>query len=233
MIRSDPHRARCGITRPTQPTAPLTATAPATISAQDSRNTQRSRLGRIPSDDASSSPSESTLRRQRSSRTTVVRAGSAPRPEDLAQVAVARLEQPEHDRGQRRIRVGEILPTDQCGEERTEYDTTEHHHEHRRGPAGREREQEAKCDESEHERAGDEKRRAEAKQQRQCAAEGCARGDPDDVGADQRVAEGRLQGRPGDAQATTHQHGEHDAGKAYELNNSPLRVGDPAVGENP
>ena len=58
-------RAICGITSPTQPTTPATATTLAVIRVAQTMTTRRSRPASTPSARASSSPSASTLIRQR------------------------------------------------------------------------------------------------------------------------------------------------------------------------
>lgn len=59
--------ATCGITSPTQPMIPLMETAAAVTTVAQPITTIRSSSTLTPSDRASSSPSESTLSRQRSS----------------------------------------------------------------------------------------------------------------------------------------------------------------------
>ena len=100
---------------------------------------------------------------------------------------------------------------DQGREKGPRHHTAEHDHQHRRPAAARgDQDQGREGHQAEHEGAGDQQEGAQAKQQRQGAAEGGARGHADDFRADQRIAEDGLKGGPADGQAAAHQQREQD-----------------------
>ncbi|CAH0327823.1 hypothetical protein SRABI128_06498 [Microbacterium sp. Bi128] len=80
-------------------------------------------------------------------------------------------------------------------------------------PPGRDEEDDSQCQQPEAERSAHEGDGAQAQQQGQGTAEGGARGDADDLRADQGVAEHGLQGRAADCEGATDQQGKQDPGQ--------------------
>ena len=143
-------------------------------------------------------------------------------------------QQPEHDRRQGRVGVGEVLDQpDERSEERAEHDPTEHHHEHRGGTTHGQGEEEAERDETEDEGASDEEDRPEAEQQRHRSTERRPCRDADDVRTHQWVAERGLEGGTGDGQPASDQDREQHPREPDELDDGSLGLADAAIGKQP
>ena len=138
-------RARCGITRPIQPMMPVTATLADVVSVAAATITaKRARPVATPSACASSSPSDITFMRQRSSdkrheaeRTTARKQRQQIGTPDRGKAA----QEPEGNGGKLIVGIGEIFDNaDARAEQRADHDAGEHQHQDRivaRAPSSR------------------------------------------------------------------------------------------------